>query len=250
MLKVSDISFAMEALNVLSGDVIMIHGDAIVAAQLEGNKSKKIYNFIKEIISFLGKKGTIVFPSFTYSSTKSEIFNVQKSQSVVGLLSESFRKYDGVVRSKNPIFSVCSFGKYKRDFEYSCINDCFGENSCFGLLHSYGGKLINIACNFEVTYLHYVEQKKKISYRYFKKFNGEILDNGKKSFVETRYFVGKKKINYSMDLDKLKKKLIKENKFFVSKFGRFFSTSVSCNDFFKFSEKLLEENEYSLIKEK
>ena len=53
-----------------------------------------------------------------------------------------------------------------------------------------------------------------------------------------------------MDLDKLKKKLIKENKFFVSKFGRFFSTSVSCNDFFKFSEKLLEENEYSLIKEK
>ena len=92
MLKVSDISFAMEALNVLPGDVIMIHGDAIVAAQLEGNKSKKIYNFIKEIISFLGKKGTIVFPSFTYSSTKSEIFNVQKSQSVVGLLSESFRK--------------------------------------------------------------------------------------------------------------------------------------------------------------
>ena len=56
MLKVSDISFAMEALNVLPGDVIMIHGDAIVAAQLEGNKSKKIYNFIKEIISFLGKK--------------------------------------------------------------------------------------------------------------------------------------------------------------------------------------------------
>ena len=117
MLKVSDISFAMEALNVLPGDVIMIHGDAIVAAQLEGNKSKKIYNFIKEIISFfLGKKGTIVFPSFTYSSTKSEIFNVQKSQSVVGLLSESFRKYDGVVRSKNPIFSVCSFGKYKKRF--------------------------------------------------------------------------------------------------------------------------------------
>ena len=161
MLKVSDISFAMEALNVLPGDVIMIHGDAIVAAQLEGNKSKKIYNFINEIISFLGKKGTIVFPSFTYSSTKSEIFNVQKSQSVVGLLSESFRKYDGVVRSRNPIFSVCSFGKYKKDFEYSCINDCFGENSCFGLLHSYGGKLINIACNFEVTYLHYVEQKKR-----------------------------------------------------------------------------------------
>ena len=46
MLKVSDISFAMEALNVLPGDVIMIHGDAIVAAQLK----------CFEIISFLGKK--------------------------------------------------------------------------------------------------------------------------------------------------------------------------------------------------
>ena len=99
--------------------------------------------------------------------------------------------------------------KISQSFSHKEKNDCFGENSCFGLLHSYGGKLINIACNFEVTYLHYVEKKKKISYRYFKKFNGEILDNGKKSFVETRYFVGKKKINYSMDLDKLKKKLIK-----------------------------------------
>ena len=249
MLKVDDISFALESLNIFPGDVIMIHGDAIVAAQLEGSKSKKINIFLNEIIRFLGKKGTIVFPSFTYSSTKSEIFDVQKSRSTVGLLSESFRKYDGVTRSKNPIFSVCSFGKYKKDFEHSCVNDCFGEKSCFGLLHSLGGKLINIACNFEVTYLHYVEQKKKISYRYFKKFNGEIIDNGNKSFIETRYFVGNKNINYSMDLDKLKQNLIKEKKFFITSFGRFISTSVTCKDFFEFSGKLLKQNEYALIKE-
>ncbi len=249
MLKSEDIFSALELLNIRPGDVIMIHGDAIVAAQLEGNKSKKIFHFIKEIINFIGNKGTLVFPSFTYSSTKSEVFNVQSSQSTVGLLSEGFRKYEGVVRSRNPIFSVCSFGKYKRDFENSSIYDCFGEDSCFGLLHAYSGKLINIACNFEVTYLHYVEQKKNISYRYFKTFDGQILDNGKKTFVDTRYFIGKKRINYGMNLDKLRQKLTKENKFFTARFGRFSSLSVSCKDFFKLSEKLLEENEYSLIKE-
>ena len=164
-------------------------------------------------------------------------------------MSESFRKYEGVVRSRNPIFSVCSFGKYKKDFEYSCINDCFGENSCFGLLHSYGGKLINIACNFEVTYLHYVEQKKIFLIGILKNLMGKFWIMEKEDLLKQDILL-EKKINYSMDLDKLKKKLIKENKFFVSKFGRFFFTSVSCNDFFKFSEKLLEENEYSLIKEK
>ncbi len=250
MLKPEEIFFALESLNIKPGDVIMIHGDAIVAAQLEGSKSKKIFRFIKEIINFIGNKGTLVFPSFTYSSTKSEVFNVQNSQSTVGLLSEGFRKYEGVVRSRNPIFSVCSFGKYKRDFENSSIYDCFGEDSCFGLLHAYSGKLINIACNFEVTYLHYVEQKKNISYRYFKTFNGQILDNGKKTFVDTKYFVGKERINYDMDLGKLRHTLTKENKFFTAKFGRFLSFSVSCNDFSNSSEKLLEENEYSLIKEK
>ena len=53
-----------------------------------------------------------------------------------------------------------------------------------------------------------------------------------------------------MDLGKLRHTLTKENKFFTAKFGRFLSFSVSCNDFSNSSEKLLEENEYSLIKEK
>ena len=109
---------------------------------------------------------------------------------------------------------------------------------------------INMACNFEVTYLHYVEQKKKASYRYFKNFKGEIIDNGKRKFVQTRFFVGKKEINYSMDLSELKRQLKKVNKFYEAKFGRFFSTSVNCYDFFKYSEKLLEKDEYSLIKER
>ena len=100
MLKNREIFSAMESLNISPGDVIMIHGDAIIAAQINGNKKEKIYLFIKEILNYLGKKGTIVFPSFSYSSTKSEIFNVQNLKVLAGLLSESFRKYDGVVRSK------------------------------------------------------------------------------------------------------------------------------------------------------
>ena len=46
MLKPEEIFFAaLESLNIKPGDVIMIHGDAIVAAQLEGNKSKKNFSF-------------------------------------------------------------------------------------------------------------------------------------------------------------------------------------------------------------
>ena len=127
MLTTSDIFSAMESLNISPGDVIMIHGDAIIAAQINANKKEQIYLFIKEIFNYLGKTGTIVFPSFTYSSTKSEVFNVQKTESKVGLFSEKFRSYKGVVRSKNPIFSVCSYGKHKSEFEDSCVEDCFGE---------------------------------------------------------------------------------------------------------------------------
>lgn len=250
MITAKDIYHFLESLNINPGDTIMIHGDAIVTAQLTNISQDQRVNFlIQTIISYMGENGTIIFPTFTYSFTKSEDFDVQLSPSKVGILSEEFRKLDSTTRSLNPIFSVSTYGKYKNDLQNSSIYDCFSDESCFGILYLLNGKIINLACNFEVTFLHYVEQKINVSYRYLKKFEGFLINKGIKRRVETNYFVGNLDINYSMDLSKLKDELTKNNNFFESKLGRFNSYSVSCKDFKLSAEKLIYHDEYSLIKE-
>ena len=232
------------------GDVLMIHGDAIVAAQLTHiGKDMRLAALIEEIIAYLGDEGTLVIPTFTYSFTKSEIFDVQLSPSMLGQFSESFRLMDGTVRSRHPIFSVSAIGKYKYDFEQCGIEDCFGDESCFGVLHRLNGKLMNQGCEFMMTYLHYVEQKCNVGYRYSKIFSGTIKDNEDILSVSTEYFVGDQNVDYTMDLSRLRERLVSDLKLRVIPFGRLASYTVGCHDFFNASQVLLAEDEYALVKE-
>jgi aminoglycoside 3-N-acetyltransferase len=245
-----DIRSALFKSDVLPGDVLMIHGDVIVAAQLKNVETvDRVETLFATIIEYLGSEGTLVVPSFTYSFTKSELFDVQNSKSVLGAFSECFRQRDGVVRSRDPIFSVCAIGKHKFQFEQVGIDDCFGEDSCFGLLYKLNGKVMNLGCDFDVTFTHYVEQKRTVSYRYFKCFIGNITDREDTVEVTTKYYVGDTNINYTQDLTKLRNLLISKSELKIVPFGRIASYTVSCSNFLDSAETLLSDDEFALIEE-
>ena len=233
------------------GDCIMIHGDSAVAFQLkEHNMDKKLSLLFKLILNYIGKEGTLVVPTFTYSATNNEIFDVKNTTSKVGYFSEFFRNIPGVLRSSHPIFSVAAYGKYKEIFANSSLKECFGKNSSFDLLHTLDGKIMNLGCSFDfITYAHYVEEKLKVKYRYYKKFKGAIKKDASLIKKTTRYFVGDRSINYKLDLSKLKEKLIIENKLKIVPFGRFACFTVSCHDFFNTSRNSIKSDEYFLIRE-
>ena len=54
------------------------------------------------------------------------------------------------------------------------------------------------------TFIHHIEEIKRVSYRYYKNFSGIIIDkkNSKKPF-QIRYFVRKKKLNKKIKEKKL-----------------------------------------------
>ena len=85
----------------------------------------------------IGSEGTLVMPTFTYSSFKeNKFFDKNNSKSEVGLITETFRNLENVVRSSNPVFSVAATGKLADVFENSTQTDCYGENTCFDLIFS------------------------------------------------------------------------------------------------------------------
>ena len=127
-------------------------------------------------------------------------------------------------------------------------NEAFGKNSIFALMEKFRFKIICFCCPINtMTFLHYIEKKFNVKYRYDKIFKGHILKNNKKNSFTFKYFVGKKKYNYKIKDFKLLK-LLNDNYFIEKKFGRFLCYSVKSNYLVKIIKKKITSNNYFLIK--
>jgi len=135
-------------------------------------KKKELLDRHLEILSSISSN--LWFPSFNYQFLDGVPFDVLHSQCEVGLLPELFRLYSAKWRSLDPVFSVTgngelpNFQKLKKvtAFETDCIFEKLIEQK--GYLLFYGVDLT------PATIIHYLERRHNVSYRYAKKFNGEI----------------------------------------------------------------------------
>lgn len=246
--KELNIADTFRDLDILSNDIVMIHGDSGIAAQFTHiDPDKRLQELINQIITYFSPDGTIVVPTFSYSFTKNENFDVNNSPSEVGKFSECFRQNPLAYRSSHPIFSVCTIGKHFEKFEKSRIDDCFGKETVFDLLYKLDGKIVCLGCDFArgATFVHYVEQFLGVSHRYMKKFSGNIINKGKPKFVTTSYYVRDLKQNSIIDFDILKKKLMDQKKLKLSNIGRFPVIVIKTNDFFQIAIEFIK-NDNSL----
>jgi aminoglycoside 3-N-acetyltransferase len=245
-----EIDFHLNSLGLNHDDTVVIHGDAGVAAQYKFKKSSDVVSeFAKSILSYFNE-GTVLIPSFTYSTLNGSLFDKEATPSEVGLFSESFRNLDDSLRSNHPVFSFSCFGKDMNYFSESEVNDCFGENTIFDKLYLSNAKILTLGCSFDrVTFVHYVEQKLKISYRFFKNFGISKLEENvvKKTIVS--YFVRRLDLESETSLNLLEKEALKSKKLKKESFGRFVARVISAKDFYDTAANLISENEYSLIKQ-
>jgi aminoglycoside 3-N-acetyltransferase len=245
-----NIADIFSALAIYPGDTVFIHGDAGVSLQYHGvHPQKKLYHLFCEIINYLGPAGTLVIPTFSYSFTKGEDFNPSTTPSRVGLFSNFFLSLDNVKRSSNPIFSVAAIGKHANLFMESNINDCFGKDTAFDLLMSTNAVSVCLGCELKnMTFVHYVEQKNKVKYRYFKSFFGNLIINKKKSRLKTTYFVRELNDEYKIDLNYFQNVSAKKGKLLKASIGRFPVYAINVQNFTDIASKLLAANQYALIK--
>ena len=236
-------------LGIQPDDTIMIHGDAGISAQYIYEDDKDpIEGFFGELKSYLCN-GTILVPSFTYSATKGENFDVSNTPSEVGLFSEKFRLLDGVQRSHHPIFSVSALGTRSDYFTSASVHDCFGDGTFFEQLYNQNVKIITLGCALErITFVHFVEQRLNVPYRYLKKFSAQVTDSGISKNFDVSYFVRDLKIDAQLNFTSLECVALREKKIIIKPFGRFKAKIISSNDFFQVARQLLIEDQYALVR--
>ena len=80
-MKIEDIKTIFKKCGIKEGNTIFLHGDAGAIAQFKNNKNDKIEYFFDFLRRYIGKKGNIIVPTFTYGSCKSKKFNYKKDKS-------------------------------------------------------------------------------------------------------------------------------------------------------------------------
>lgn len=145
------------------GDTLLVHSSLSKIGNLvEGGKT-----VIEALIESVGKEGNIAMPAYSYvesmentSKMPDYIFNPETSPSVVGKITEVFRRIPGVKRSSHPTHSICAIGP-KADYILDGHKDAptnFGKNTPFHRIRELKGKIVGLGINLgPVTIYHTIE---------------------------------------------------------------------------------------------
>jgi aminoglycoside 3-N-acetyltransferase len=143
----------IDKLGLKNGDIICIHS-SVDRLNLDF-PSYKIINILLEIV---GESGTILFPTYpklnSYLTLKNgEIFNIKRSPSFTGILSEYARRHSRAIRSLHPTKSVVAIGPLTKELTDGHENSPYPYDTCspYYKLREYNAKIIGIGV--KTTYL-------------------------------------------------------------------------------------------------
>jgi len=203
MITARDITATVRDLGVLASDTVFVHSDVGLCHRVAGTTTRQKLDVIAQGLADAVSDGVLMMPSFSYSFCRREVFDIARSPSTVGGLTEHFRLQPGVRRTADPIFSTAVLGALPRAWEQDLFaigdKDCFGPRSIFAYLLEAEAKLLcfgKTAC----TFIHHTEQRARISYRYFKDFRGIVSDGSALTFATARYFVRPLEARYDVSL--------------------------------------------------
>jgi aminoglycoside 3-N-acetyltransferase len=206
----SEIEECLGNINLPKNEILFLH------VRLKGISDYMSYTDLSkqiiEVLNDLYTPKTILVPTFTYSFTKTGIYDIKNSASEVGRFSEEIRKqFDPSHRTRNPVFNVIDTNKYLSKFQLK-EESAFSKDSMFCLIHELGHVIVNINIDgLFGTYLHFLEYYHNVPYRYNKSFLGKkILSNQKMENVDYQYYVRDLDKDTAWDREKIKSTLLEE----------------------------------------
>ena len=139
-----------EDLKITTGSIVFIHSSVDNL-----NITFDTLRLLEILLETVGEEGTLVFPCwhFTYRAEdylrSGKVFDVRRSPSALGMLSEMARRYPGAKRSLHPTNSIVAIGKNADAIVGSHHLDIYpcGEKSPYYLTMQMGGIIAGIGVN-------------------------------------------------------------------------------------------------------
>ena len=235
---------SLKKIKIKKGDILFIHSDLSLLKLYRNKKDLKdtCKIILKQLLKAVGKNGTLVFPTFTYSFPNKKKYYPKVSKSICGYLSEYVKKLNLSKSYDDPNLSVVILGKHKNYLSKNPTVNSFADNGFFDKFYKLRGNILNINLDSSSTFIHFFERKLKVDYRYDKKFYGYI----KNKKVVSKIYVLKEPKYYTASFSNFCRRA--EKYYTTSKIGRGFVGKISLTDTFSIVKFGLKKNKKFLTK--
>jgi aminoglycoside N3'-acetyltransferase len=159
----TDLARALGALGIGIGDTILVHSSFDAFQGFRGKPT----DIIAVLESATGETGAVLMPTLPFAGTAIEyartnpVFDVRRTPSRTGLISELFRRSPGVLRSIHPTHPVAVWGRDATaltEGHYMARTPC-GRGSPFVRLLEKQGKILLLGTDIGVlTFYHAIEE--------------------------------------------------------------------------------------------
>ena len=157
---------ALKRMGVSETDTLMVHANFNPASGFKGAPQ----DIVNALVELVGRAGNLLMVSIPFRGSayeylsKNKPFYVSRTLSMMGLVTEVFRKKPGVMRSLHPTHPVLAYGKDSAwlvaDHE-KCLFPC-GIGTPFEKFRKLNGKILFFDVGFEaITFFHHVEDLTK-----------------------------------------------------------------------------------------
>jgi len=181
-----DIVKVLEAVGAEKCDTLLIHSELSFGTPNLNLGRNEILGQVMGAFQALGVK-TLLFPTFTFSFSNYEDYDIMKSRSRMGVLTEFARKQPLALRSIDPQMSFAVLGQ-DVDLVTDIGKECIGARSTFEKLHNKENvRILFFGTSVDAcfTYQHYIEYVLHVPYRYNLDFIGTIVDDMGRSHQDT-----------------------------------------------------------------
>lgn len=159
----ADLLQRVRALGVASGDMLLVHSSYDAFAGFTGKPS----DVVAVLQDAVGDDGALLMPTMAFVGTAVEyvrtgpMFDVARTPSRMGLVTEVFRRTPGVLRSVHPTHPVAVWGRDAQRIiadHHRATTPC-GAGSPFARLLERQGKILLLGAEIEsLTFFHTVEE--------------------------------------------------------------------------------------------
>jgi len=177
----AEFSRLLEDLLIPQTEILFLHTGMSFGLPNPAIKRMEFLRHLYEAIAALHVP-TLCVPTFTFSYCNGQEFDVQNTRSRMGALNEYIRQLPGAIRSIDPLLSVALVGEHA-DLVTNIGKYSIGEKSFYHNL-SKQRHVTFLFLGTEVgacfTYMHFLEERAKVPYRYNREFTGYTINNGKR----------------------------------------------------------------------
>jgi aminoglycoside 3-N-acetyltransferase len=159
----SDVAAALDSLGVKSGDVVFAH---VAYDNFVGFTGGPL-DILGSLRRTVSDTGTLMMPSIPFEGSAEDyvrsgrIFDVGRTPSFAGLVTELYRRAPGTVRSLHPTHPILARGPRSGELlrDHIRARTPCGDHSPFANLADIGGKIVLLGTGIGVlTYYHYLEE--------------------------------------------------------------------------------------------